>query len=281
MTRSNATREALDRRMLMQMMIAGTVSGAIASQATHAQASPYGMPQLFPGSRMPKVAMVIYPRMVLIDLIGPQTVFNLAGCEVHLVWKDRTPCPTDTGIPITPTTTFDECPRDLDVLFVGGGIGGTIECMKDMAVLDFVVDRAGTSKWVTSVCTGTMVLAAAGLLDGYKAAGHWAIMDLLPIMGVIPVHERIVVDRNRVTGGGATAGIDYGLTLAAMLRSEEAARRIQLLIEYAPQPPFNSGTPETAGQEMVGSIMAGRKDINATATQLAEAAAARFRKNTG
>ncbi len=278
MTMPDAMFKAFDRRMLMQMMVAGTLGGTMASQTAHAEASPYGMPQLFPDSRMPKVAMLIYPRMVLIDLIGPQTVFNLAGCEVHLVWKDKTPCSTDTGIPIMPTTTFDECPRDLDVLFVGGGIGGTIDCMKDMAVLDFLADRAQTSRWVTSVCTGTMVLAAAGLLDGYRAAGHWAIMHLLPIMGVTPVHERVVIDRNRVTGGGATAGIDYGLTLAAMLRSEEAARRIQLLIEYAPEPPFDSGTPETAGKEMVDSIMAGRKGINATAAQLAEAATARFRK---
>ncbi|MGC4028830.1 MAG: DJ-1/PfpI family protein [Steroidobacteraceae bacterium] len=271
-------RDGIDRRRLMQMMAAGAVGAAATGGPARAAAAPYGSPQLFPGSRMPRVAMVIYPRMVLIDLIGPQTVFNLAGCEVHLVWKDRTPCSTDTGIPIMPTTTFDECPQDLDVLFIGGGIGGTIDCMKDMSVLDFLAGRAKTSTWVTSVCTGTMVLAAAGLLDGYKATGHWAIMHLLPIMGVTPVHERVVVDRNRVTGGGATAGIDYGLTLASLLRSEEAARRIQLLIEYAPRPPFDSGTPETAGSGMVEGIMAGRKEINATATRLAEAAAARFRK---
>lgn len=268
---------AVDRRLLMQLLAAGTLGTAMAGQAD-SQAKPYGSPTLFPG-RMPKVAMVIYPRMVLIDWIGPQTVFNIAGCEVHLVWKDKTPCATDVGIPIMPTTTFAECPRDLDVLFIGGGIMGTIDCMKDQEVLDFLADRAKTAKYVTSVCTGTMVLAAAGLLDGYRAAGHWAIMHLLPIMGVTPVHERVVVDRNRITGGGATAGIDYGLTLAAMLRSEEDAKRIQLLIEYAPKPPFNSGTPETADKAMVDKIMAGRAGMNKLAAQLAEDAARRFRKS--
>ena len=202
-----------------------------------------------------KIAMLVYPDMFLQDLIGPLTVFEaLMNREIYLVWKRREPIGYSnraykTLIPVTPTATFAECPADLDVLFVPGGVPGTITMMQDREVLQFLADKARTAKFVTSVCTGSLILGAAGLLKGYKATSHWATRDVLSEFGAIPINQRIVTDRNRVTGGGVTAGIDFGLTLAAKLRGETYAKAVQLYLEYAPQPPFNSGTPETAGNE--------------------------------
>ena len=224
----------------------------------------------------PKIAMLVYPRMVAQDLIGPMTVFNILRCRIDLVWKDRTPVSTDVGIPFPPTRTFDETPRDLDVLFVPGGIMGTTTCMNDPAVCAFLTDRGARAKWVTSDCTGSLLLGAAGLLKGYDATSHWAVADLLPLMGARHVDRRVVIDRNRMTGGGVTAGIDLGLTLAAKLKGEEAAKRIQLMIEYAPQPPFHNGTPDEAGPDAVAAMKQGRRWMDEQAHLAAVAAGKRL-----
>ena len=224
----------------------------------------------------PKVAMLVYPNMVALDLIGPLTVLNILRCDVQLVWKDLRPVATDVGIPITPTRTFASAASALDVLFVPGGIMGTVECMNDAAVCAFLAERGSRAKYVTGVCTGTLVLAAAGLLKGYDATAHWAVADLLPLMGARHVDQRVVQDRNRLTGGGVTAGIDFGLTLAALLRGEEAARRVQLTIEYAPEPPFKNGTPAEAGPERVASARRGRALHDAQALDAAKTAGRRL-----
>lgn len=224
----------------------------------------------------PKVAMLVHPKMVALDLIGPMTVFNIMRFDVRLVWKDKMPVSTDIGIPLAATQTFDECPKDLDVLFVPGGIMGTIDCMNDPAVCAFLADRGARAKWVTSVCTGGLLLAAAGLLKGYDATAHWAVADLLPLMGARHVDQRVVRDRNRMTGGGVTAGIDFGLTLAAAMKGEEAARRVQLIIEYAPEPPFANGTPNEAGAERVAAMRSGRKWMDEQARLAAIAAGKRL-----
>ena len=205
----------------------------------------------------PKIAMLVYPKMVALDLIGPLTVFNILRCNVMLVWKDKVPVSTDVRLPIAATHTFDEVPANVDVLFVPGGRMGTVDCMNDPAVMAFLADRGSRAKWVTSVCTGSLALAAAGLLKGYDATSHWQVAGLLPRMGARHVDKRVVIDGNRMTGGGVTAGIDFGLTLAAHLKGEEAARRVQLIIEYAPEPPFRNGTPQEAGPKRV-TEMTGR-----------------------
>ena len=269
------------RRHLLQMMATGAALGTAASAA--AQGAPpmamdHPMPPgtMLPG-RKPKIAMLVYPRMVMLDLVGPQTVLNIAQCEIHLVWKDKTPVATEVGISVTPTTTFAECPRDIDVLFVPGGIMGTTACMNDPEVLTFLADIGAQAKYVTSVCTGALVLGAAGLLKGYRAATLWAVMDILPLLGATPVNDRVVVDRNRMTGGGVTAGLDFGLVLAEKLRGREMAERVQLTIEYAPKPPFHSGTPDEADPALVRKIKAGRVGMDAAARTAAVAAAARLK----
>lgn len=198
-------------------------------------------------NRRLQIGMVIFPRMIAQDFVGPHTVFAaMTNTDVHLVWKDLDPVKTDSGLTFTPTLTFDECPRYLDVLCIGGGSGGTLPLMTDDEVLDFMADRGSRALWVTSVCTGSTVLAAAGLLRGYKATSHWGTRDVLPYLDAEVVPGRIVEDRNRITAGGVTAGIDFGLYLAAKLRGQVEAESLQLLFEYNPQPPFNAGEPETA-----------------------------------
>ena len=190
--------------------------------------------------------------MTLLDTIGPQSVLSEAA-NVHLVWKTRDIIVSDTGIGILPSATFDECPRDLDVLFVGGGPG--VDVMRDPDCLAFLADRGQRAKFVTSVCTGSLVLGAAGLLQGYEATSHWASRPALAMFGAKPVDARVVIDRNRITGGGVTAGIDFGLTLLAKLVGEPVAKQTQLALEYDPQPPFDAGSPQAAGPEVTQRVI--------------------------
>lgn len=198
-----------------------------------------------------KVAMLVYPGMFLQDLVGPLAVFeSLMNKEIHLVWKNLDPVGNERDpqplIPVRPTTTFAQCPSDLDVLFVPGGVPGTFTVMEDPEVLRFLADKARTARYVTSVCTGSLILGAAGLLKGYRATSYWSTVDVLKDLGAIPVRERVVIDRNRITGGGVTAGIDFGLTIAALVTSKDYAQAIQLYLEYDPAPPFNAGSPDKA-----------------------------------
>ena len=208
-----------------------------------------------------KIAMLLYPGFTALDLVGPQYFFaNLMGAAVHLVAKDRAPVMSDTGLAIMPTATLDECPADLDVLFVPGSGGGVLDAMEDPALVAFVADHGARAKWVTSVCTGSLLLARAGLLTGYRATGHWVAREVLADFGAIPVNERVVRDRNRMTGAGVSAGLDLGLAMTAELRDRAYAEGVQLLAEYAPKPPFDAGTPDTAPKavvEMIGGMFPG------------------------
>lgn len=201
-----------------------------------------------------EIGMLLYPGLTLLDLIGPQTVFSWFA-NTHLVWKTMDPVVSDTGIRIQPTRTFESCPAKLDILFVPGGFGQQ-QLMEDAEALAFLADRAAESRYVTSVCSGSLLLGAAGLLKGYKATSHWATRDALSAFGAEPVDARVVVDRNRITGGGVTAGIDFGLVLLAKLRGDDAAKLTQLAMEYDPEPPFLSGSPKTAESATIQQAMA-------------------------
>jgi cyclohexyl-isocyanide hydratase len=213
----------------------------------------------------PKVAMLVYPDMILLDLVGAQTMLSIAMADIHLVWKNLDPVSADVGLPVSANTSFATCPAELDVLFVPGGLKGTVALMRDKEVLDFLANRGARARYVTSVCTGSLALGAAGLLNGYRATSHWYVRDLLPLMGAIVAPDRVVVDRNRITGGGVTAGLDFGLTLVAALRGDEYARRIQLLLVSAPKPPFDAGEPESAGSTLVQEVLDRRMPLIAAA----------------
>ena len=196
------------------------------------------------------VGMLVFPGITPLDMTGPHEFLSkVPGVEVRLYWKNLNPVTGASGLQLNPTHTFlDQSP--IDLLCVPGG-PGQIELMADDEVLGFLRRAAATARYVTSVCTGSLLLGAAGLLQGYKATTHWMAMDCLNDLGAIPVHERIVCDRNRITGGGVTAGIDFALTVIAQLWGEPIARAVQLALEYDPQPPFTAGSPRTALPEEV------------------------------
>jgi cyclohexyl-isocyanide hydratase len=205
---------------------------------------------------MPKplqIGLLVFPHVTQLDLTGPLQVFSSApDTEVHLIWKRIEPVNSDSVLVFTPTMTFAECPQ-LDVICVPGGFG-TDALVVDDEVLDFIRKQAAGAQYVTSVCTGSLVLGAAGLLQGYRAATHWSAREALPFFGATLSEERVCIDRNRMTGGGITAGIDFALTLVSMLIDRPTAEAVQLRMEYNPAPPFQAGSPETAPPEVLACM---------------------------
>jgi cyclohexyl-isocyanide hydratase len=237
----------MDRREFTRNLCAAAFGTALvrdmsAQQKSHDMG---GMQHPMP-DKPEEIAMLIYPGMTALDLIGPQQVFGyVMGANVHLVAKTKDIVVSDTGVAIQPSKTFADCGNP-DIVFVPGGGRGTVALMSDDETLHFLAEKGKTAKLVTSVCSGSLVLGAVGLLRGYKATSHWAVRDILPLLGAELVTSRVVQDRNRITSGGITAGIDFGLRIAAQLRGDDYARALELTLEYDPQPPFGSGTPEKA-----------------------------------
>jgi cyclohexyl-isocyanide hydratase len=199
------------------------------------------------------VGMLLYPGLTQLDLTGPFEVFHrIPGAAVHLVWKEETLVRADSGLSIASTKSFADCPA-LDVLFVPGG-GGVTALLTDAETLRFLRNQGEKARYVTSVCTGALLLGAAGLLEGYDAATHWMYMEVLPAFGARPVSRRVVIDRNRITAGGVTAGIDFGLRVLAEIAGEERAKEVQLALEYDPEPPFRCGHPRVADPRVVLAV---------------------------
>lgn len=213
------------------------------------------------------IGILLYPGFTLLDMAGPQCALGMHGTTL-LLWKDLAPVATDSGITVNPTTVFTACPQPLDVLFVPGGFG-TNDAMKDPEIVSFLSMVGASARYVTSVCSGALLLGAAGLLTGYRATTHWAVHDALNAVGATPVRARVVADRNRITGGGVTAGIDFGLTLLGTLRGEQAAKLSQLMMEYDPCPPYDAGTPEVAGAELTQLALAAMGNLDADAASRA------------
>lgn len=222
-----------------------------------------------------QIGFLLFPQVQQLDLTGPYDVLaSLPDVKVHLIWKDLAPVTASTGLILQPTTTFDDCP-DLDVLCVPGG-SGVGPLMEDPQTLAFLQDKAARARYVTSVCTGALVLGAAGLLLGKRATTHWAYHELLALQGATPVQERVVRDGNLLTGGGITAGIDFALTLAAELYGDDVAQLVQLQLEYAPAPPFASGDPRTAPASVVQQAKLKALDSLKQRTLVTQRAAARL-----
>jgi cyclohexyl-isocyanide hydratase len=206
------------------------------------------------------IGMILFPNLTQLDLTGPYEVFTrMPATTVHLLAETLQPVRSERCLIITPDLTWAASPA-LDVIFVPGGIGVNA-MMEHEPLLRFLREQSASADYITAVCTGTLMLGAAGLLHGYRAATHWLSMDLLPLFGAEPVNERVVVDRNRITGGGITAGIDFGLQVAALLRDEGTAQEIQLMMEYDPQPPFHSGSPHTANAALVQQVRTTRQPV--------------------
>ena len=222
------------------------------------------------------IGLLLFPNLTQLDATGPYEVFaRIPGARIHLAAKAATPVASDQGLAIVPTATLDDTPP-LDVVCVPGGVGVNT-LLEDDEVLAFLRRQAEGARFVTSVCTGALALGAAGLLRGYHATTHWMALEFLRAFGAEPVAERVVVDRNRITGAGVTAGIDFAIAIAQRLVGEEWARAIQLQIEYDPAPPFDSGSPRSADPALVARVRAAGNAGQEERRHLVERAAARLK----
>jgi len=201
------------------------------------------------------IAFVVYDAFTALDLVGPYEVIGAwPDARVRFVASQQRPVVADAGLTLVPTDTPASLPRP-DVVVVPGS-SRPLGPLQDQVLLDWVKQAAGSARWLASVCTGAGVYAAAGLLAQRRATTHWAFRDVLASMGVDVSTERVVVDEPFVSGAGVSAGIDMALTLTARVHGADLARQIQLMIEYDPQPPFDAGSPEKAGPELVAATLA-------------------------
>lgn len=254
----------VSRRSFLAATLATAAAMALVNKglAQEPAALPHVMPsQLRMGSET--IAILVYPQFTALDAIGPQyALAGMMGATVRLVAKDRNIVPAegagDTGLCVRPHWTFDDCPEDLDLLLVPGGLAGTLAAIEDKATRQFVADRGKKAKLAGSVCTGSLILGAAGLLQDRKATSHWQTLDLLKEVGATSVRQRIVFDgADRVTAAGVSAGLDLGFTLVQKFRGDFYAKGMQLLGEYDPMPPFEgAGNPETADPAVVAMLNA-------------------------
>ncbi|MBX7481724.1 DJ-1/PfpI family protein [Qipengyuania sp. 6D47A] len=188
--------------------------------------------------------------MTLLDLVGPTQVWSfLPDVQIQYVAPQDLRVATDCGLPVTATHSFGDAWEAPDVLFVGGGGKPALDAAADPRIQDFLRSRGERASWITSVCTGSLIMAAAGLYDGYRAATYWGAREMLAGYGIDVSEERVCIDRNRISGGGITAGIDFGLATAAHWFGDDTGRLFELVLEYAPQPPFGTGRPELADEK--------------------------------
>lgn len=260
----------MTRRSLMAAAAAAAAAGAAAAQSP---ASPRAMAEQL-GMRLvgdEQIAMLLYPGFTALDFVGPYHFLGgLYGGKVHLVTNqaDLLPVPSDLGMAIQPTTTLADCPAELTLLFTPGGTTGTLAAARDPATLAFVQDRAARARYITSVCTGSLILGAAGLLKGRRATSHWSVVQLLEQFGATPERARVVRDGNVITGAGVSAGLDFGSALVAELRGQPDAEASVLMAEYDPEPPIKGGSLESARPEIAALLTASLQPFVAEAAKL-------------
>jgi cyclohexyl-isocyanide hydratase len=221
------------------------------------------------------VGMLLFPGMTQLDLSGPYEVFcRMPDTTVSLLAVTTAPVPTEWGLTITPDSALADT-EPQDILCVPGG-WGVNEQMENEEMLAFLRAHEGRARYLTSVCSGSLILGAAGLLKGYRATTHWMSQHLLPLFGAEAVEQRVVVDRDRITGGGVTAGIDFGLVVAGELFGPTVAQEIQLAIEYAPAPQYHSGLPSTASATVRDTVLRRSQGTLAARERVVRRAAARL-----
>ena len=221
------------------------------------------------------LVILVFPDVTQLDFTAPLEILSrFDGIRPHIVWKDIQPVRAGDGLQILPSVDFASCPP-ADILLVPGG-RGQLALMEDEETLNFLRLQAKGAKYITSVCTGSLVLAAAGLLGGYRATSHWQSLHQLALFGAEPVDRRIVIDGNRITAAGVTAGLDFALQLGSILCGEEQARRVQLAVEYDPQPPFDCGSRERADRRLVAELVRRTSDFQQRREQSARRAALRL-----
>jgi len=196
------------------------------------------------------VGVFIYPKVTMLDAYGPHQIFSyVEQFNAFLFAKTKDPLLSDSGAILTANYGFDDCPP-IDILVIAGA-ADPLDALQDKETIDFIRQAGRNAKYVTSVCTGSLFLAEAGLLNGYKAATHWGWKDCLECYpGVTVVDDRVQIDRNRITGGGITAGLDFAFTLISEVVNEDVAQVMQLIFQYSPEPPFSAGLPETTPERI-------------------------------
>lgn len=204
-----------------------------------------------------RIQLVLFEGMTLLDMVGPAQAWSfLPGAELQYVARRRGPVMTDCRVAVEATHDFETAWEKPDVLFIGGAGKPTLDALGDDALIAFLSSRGAHAKWITSVCTGSLMLGAAGLLKGYRATGHWAVRERLPQFGAELSDERVCIDRNRVTGGGVTSGVDFGLFLVGLWAGKEFGQTVELILEYDPAPPFKTGTPAIADAQTLARTQA-------------------------
>jgi cyclohexyl-isocyanide hydratase len=200
-----------------------------------------------------QIGFLAFPDLTALDLVGPHEVLSrVPGVECRIVAERAGPFPTQKGIWMAADVSYDDCPQ-LDLLCVPGGPGQEA-CMEDARLLQFLRTQAEGARWMAGICTGSLILGAAGLLRGYRATTHWRYRECLRDLGAAPVQKRVVSDRSRITAAGVSAGIDMGLFIAALLAGDHTAQSIQLQLEYDPHPPFRAGTPEQIDEVLLEQL---------------------------
>lgn len=267
------------RRSVVQLAAVGLTAGLSATMGGNASAETMAatIPEAFARlhDKPLNIGILIFPDLDQTDVTGPLGVLSrLPGAKVHLIGAQKSPLRDARGLILTPEMTLDDVPH-LDLLEVPGGPGQQA-LMDNGAVLAFIRNHAASGRPLFSVCTGALICGAAGVLKGRRATTHWASFELLPYFGATPVNERVVVDGNLVSAAGITAGIDGALTIASLLRGEAAAQRIQLNIQYAPEPPFQAGNPETAPAAVLAAAKAAYQPLTEARLKTAREVAVRL-----
>ena len=261
----------IDRRaMLTTLAAAGFVQTYPALAAT-VEGDDFAHPFKRNSTRVEQIGMLLYPKMTILDVVGPyHFLCFMSGAKVHLIsnQSDLKPVVSDAGMGIEPTTTMPDCPLNLDLLFVPGGTDGTLAAARDEHTVAFLRDRGSRARFVSSVCTGSLVLGAAGLLRDRRATSHWSVVDRLSQFGATPVHERVVEDGNVITAAGVSAGLDSGILLVNRLRGRPLAEAAVLATEYAPSPSIHGGTTSTARPEITKAVTEGLRAFSEEAASL-------------
>lgn len=239
----------------------------------------FKLPVTMASDRKLQIAIFVCPGFCVVDIIGLQSLFGiLPGADVHLVWKDKELLVGWPTFPAHATTTFEECPRDLDVLLIGAV---PPDILDDTESLAFLADRGSRARWVAGVCGGSLVLGAAGLLRGYRASSNFHLVDQLVHFGATPAHGGVIQDRNRITAGPAIGSFEIGLRLLGELAGHDVARELELQIEYDPHPPYGTGSPERAGPELVARALRTGQPLLDAMSQAVQRAARRLVERSG
>ena len=261
----------IDRRKMLATLAAAGAVQAIPVLAATIEKEDFAHPFKRTSTRAEQIGMLLYPKMTVLDIVGPyHFLCFMSGAKIHLITNqsDLKPVVSDAGMGIEPTTTMADCPPDLDLLFVPGGTDGTLAAARDERTLAFLRDRGSRARFVSSVCTGSLVLGAAGLLRGRRATSHWSVVDRLSQFGATPVRQRVVEDRNVITAAGVSAGLDSGILLVDRLRGRPLAEAAVLATEYAPSPSLHGGTTDTARPEILQAVSKGLRAFTDQARSL-------------